>query len=124
MISFVQRGDLTKTDSFLKRCRKIKYTDLDKFGRQGVEALSRSTPVDTGLTSKSWYYKITQDKRSVSIGWYNKNVNNGVSIAIILQYGHATGTGGYIQGVDYINPSIRPIFDKIEEEVWKEVNGS
>lgn len=124
MISFVQRGDLTKTDSFLKRCRKIKYTDLDKFGRQGVEALSRSTPVDTGLTSKSWYYKITQDKRSVSIGWYNKNVNDGVSIAIILQYGHATGTGGYVQGVDYINPSIRPIFDKIEEEVWKEVNGS
>lgn len=123
MISFVQRGDLTKTSNFLKRNQKLKYSDLDKFARQGVEALSKATPVDTGLTADSWYYKIVQDKGSVSIRWYNSNVNNGVPIAIILQYGHGTGTGGYVEGVDYINPSIRPIFDRIAENIWKEVRG-
>lgn len=121
MISFVQRGDLIKTTAFLKRCKKLKYFDLDKFGRQGVEALSKSTPVDTGLTADSWYYKITQDENEVVIGWYNSNVKDNVPIAIILQYGHVTGTGGYVKGIDYINPSIRPIFDRILENVWKEV---
>lgn len=121
MISFVQKGDLAKTQSFLKRTQKLTYSDLDKFGVKGVEALKRATPVDTGLTANSWYYRIIRNRDSVSIQWLNSNVQDGVPIAIILQYGHGTGTGGFVKGIDYINPSIRPIFDQIAENVWREV---
>lgn len=121
MISFVQKGDLTKTRNFLKRNKKLNYSDLERFAMRGVEALAQATPVDTGLTASSWYYKIVRNRDSVSIQWLNSNVNEGVPIAIILQYGHGTGTGGYVKGVDYINPSIRPIFDQIAENVWREV---
>lgn len=121
MFSIVQKGELAKTTNFLKRSAKLDFSDLDKFGRRGVEALKNATPVDTGLTAKSWYYKIVRDESSVSIQWLNSNVQNGVPIAVILQYGHGTGTGGYVRGVDYINPSLRPIFDGIVSDIWKEV---
>jgi hypothetical protein len=94
---------------------------LDKFGKEGVEALSKNTPVDSGLTAGSWNYKISNSKGKATISWYNSNVVNGVPIAIILQYGHGTQNGGWIEGRDYINPTMRPIFDKITEDVWKEV---
>lgn len=121
MFSIVQKGELAKTTNFLKRSAKLDFSDLDKFGRRGVEALKNATPVDTGLTAKSWYYKIVRDENSVSIQWLNSNVQNGVPIAVILQYGHGTGTGGYVRGIDYINPSLRPIFDGIVSDIWKEV---
>lgn len=121
MFSIVQKGELAKTTNFLKRSAKLDFSDLDKFGRRGLEALKNATPVDTGLTAKSWYYKIVRDESSVSIQWLNSNVQNGVPIAVILQYGHGTGTGGYVRGVDYINPSLRPIFDGIVSDIWKEV---
>lgn len=121
MFSIVQKGDLAKTTNFLKRNIKLKFADLDKYGQRGVEALRNATPVDTGLTAKSWYYKIVRKEGSVSIQWYNSNIQDGVPIAVILQYGHATGTGGYVQGIDYINPALHPIFDKIVQEAWKEV---
>lgn len=121
MISFVQKGDLTKTTKFLKRSQKLTYSDLDRLAAKGVEALRRATPVDTGLTANSWYYRIVRNRDSVSIQWLNSNVQDGVPIAVILQYGHGTGTGGFVQGIDYINPSIRPIFDQIAENVWREV---
>ena len=95
--------------------------DLDKYGREGVKALESATPVDTGLTARSWYYEIKKTNGSVSISFYNSNIQNGIPIAIILQYGHGTGTGGWVEGRDYINPAIQPIFDKIAEKAWKEV---
>lgn len=94
---------------------------LDKFGEQGVRALAEATPKDTGATADSWYYKIVNDGKSYAIQWLNSNVNEGVPIAIILQYGHATGTGGYVEGIDYINPAIQPIFERIARDAWREV---
>jgi hypothetical protein len=94
---------------------------LDKYGREGVDALASATPVDSGKTANSWYYEITNRGSSASIAFFNSNVNKGVPIAIILQFGHGTGTGGWVQGRDYINPAIQPIFDRIAEEAWKEV---
>lgn len=90
-------------------------------GRRGVEALSAATPVDTGATSQSWRYEINLDRTRTTLTWLNTNTVNGVNIAIILQYGHGTGTGGYVAGKDYINPAIKPIFDDIANSVWKEV---
>lgn len=122
MISFSQKGDFSKLTSFLEKIKEItRMGSLDKFGRQGVEALSAATPIDTGLTSASWEYKIENRKGSTSIIFYNNNIQNGVPIAILLQYGHATRNGGWVQGRDYINPAIQPIFDRIAEEAWREV---
>lgn len=122
MISFRQRGDFSKLTKFLERAKHAaRVSVLDKYGREGVAALAAATPVDTGLTAASWYYRIENKKGSASIGFYNANVQNGVPIAIILQYGHGTGTGGWVQGRDYINPAIQPIFDRIAEDAWKEV---
>ena len=122
MIKFSQKGDFSKLNSFLGKSKNlIKIGDLDKYGREGVQALSEATPKDTGLTSKSWNYEIKRTNDRVSITFTNSNIQNGVPIAIILQYGHGTGWGGYVQGRDYINPAIRPIFDKIADEAWKEV---
>jgi len=94
---------------------------LDQYGRQGVDILSASTPMDSGQTAASWSYDIQQSTSGVTINWYNSNINDGVNIAIIIQYGHGTGTGGYVQGRDYINPALRPIFDKLSEEVRRVV---
>lgn len=121
-IGIRQKGDLRKTEKFLKKALGRKYLDvLEKYAQQGVEALSAATPIDTGLTSVSWEYEIVQNEDGYSICWNNTNVNGYVNIAIILQYGHGTRNGGYVQGRDYINPALRPIFDKMAESAWKEV---
>lgn len=122
MISFRQKGDFKKLNSYLERLEEvIKLGKLNKYGERGVSALASATPVDTGLTASSWQYRINREKDSVSISFENTNINNGVSIAILLQYGHGTRNGGYVQGRDYINPAIQPLFDQIAEEAWKEV---
>ena len=122
MINIRQKGDFKNLSSFLEKTKeKLNLGLLDKYGREGVAALEAATPKDTGKTSESWYYKIERKNGSVSLTFHNSNQNKGVPIAIILQYGHATRNGGYVEGVDYINPALRPIFDKIAEEAWKEV---
>lgn len=122
MISFRQKGDFSKLTRYLERAKEVvKLSDLDKYGREGVAALASATPVDSGLTAHSWNYKIEHTNGSVSIVFNNTNIQNGVPIAIILQYGHGTGTGGWVQGRDYINPAIQPVFDRILENAWKEV---
>lgn len=122
MINIRQKGDFKNLSSFLEKTKeKLNLGLLDKYGREGVAALQTATPKDTGKTSESWYYKIERKNGSVSLTFHNSNQNKGVPIAIILQYGHATGNGGYVEGVDYINPALRPIFNKIAEEAWKEV---
>ena len=121
MISFRQKGDFSKLTRFLERAKEAVHVgDLDKFGKEGVAALASATPVDTGQTANSWYYKIENKKRSVTISFYNSNIQNEVPIAIIVQYGHGTRNGGWVQGRDYINPAIQPIFDKIANNVWRE----
>ena len=122
MITFRQKSDFSKFNRYLERLKEaVKLGDLNKYGRQGVQALSSATPIESGETANSWYYKINRTKESVSITFHNSNIQNGVPIAIILQYGHGTGTGGYVEGRDYINPAIQPIFDRIAEDAWKEV---
>ena len=122
MITFRQKGDFSKLTRFLERAKEVvRVGDLDKYGREGVAALASATPVDTGLTANSWRYEIEQKKGSISISFHNTNIQNGVPIAVILQYGHATRNGGWVQGRDYINPAIQPIFDKIANESWREV---
>ena len=122
MITFRQKGDFSKLTRFLEKAKEaVRLGDLDKYGREGVAALASATPVDTGLTANSWYYKIEHKDGTATISFFNSNVQNGVPIAIILQYGHGTGTGGWVQGRDYINPAIQPIFDKIVTEAWREV---
>ena len=125
MIKFRHKGDFSKTTRFLERVKeKVHMGILDKYGQEGVAALASATPVDTGMTAKSWYYKIENSKGTAKITFYNSNVQNGIPIAVILQYGHATRNGGWVQGRDYINPAIQPIFDKIVNEAWKEVTKS
>ena len=122
MITFAQKGDFSNLTRFLERAKNAVHLGmLDKYGREGVAALAAATPVDTGVTANSWGYEIVRKNGAVSIVFKNSNIQNGVQIAIILQYGHATGTGGYVQGRDYINPAIQPIFDRIADEAWKEV---
>lgn len=122
MISFRQKGDFSNLSRFLERAKEtVKIGDLDKYGRAGVSALSSATPVNTGKTAASWTYEIVRQNGSVSIEFHNTNIQKGIPIAIILQNGHATGTGGWVEGRDYINPAIQPIFDKIAKEAWEEV---
>lgn len=122
MISFRQKGDFSKLTRFLERAKEaVHIGDLDKFGKEGVAALASATPVDSGETANSWYYEIENRKDSVTISFHNSNVQNGAPIAVILQYGHGTRNGGWVQGRDYINPAIQPIFDKIANNAWKEV---
>lgn len=122
MITFRQKGDFSKLTRFLERAKEaVHLGDLDKYGRQGVAALSSATPVDSGLTAESWYYEIENKDGSAIITFNNSNIQNGVPIAIILQYGHGTRNGGWVEGRDYINPAIQPIFDEIANEAWREV---
>ena len=122
MITFRQKGDFSKLTRFLEKAKEaVKLGDLDKYGREGVAALASATPVDSGLTASSWGYKITHGKESATISFYNSNIQNGVPIAIILQYGHGTRNGGWVQGRDYINPAIQPVFDRIANDAWREV---
>lgn len=122
MIKIVSKGNFNKTNKFFNKLLKIDYkTILDKYGRRGVSELRRYTPVDSGLTADSWDYEIQNESGKISLVFKNANIIDGVNIAIILQYGHGTGTGGYVEGVDYINPALEKIFNKIAEEAWKEV---
>lgn len=125
LISFKHRGDFSKTERFLNKIKGREYLNiLEKYGQLGVEALSESTPVDSGKTASSWTYEIERSSSSTTISWLNTNVNQGVNIAIILQYGHGTGTGGYVVGIDYVNPAMKPVFEKIAEEAWREVTSA
>ena len=122
MISFRQKGDFSKLTRFLERAKEsVKIGDLDKYGREGVAALSSATPIDSGKTANSWSYEITNKDGSVTITFNNSNIQNGVPIAIILQYGHGTRNGGWVQGRDYINPAIQPVFDEIVDKAWRGV---
>lgn len=122
MITFRHKGDFSKFTKFLERAKEaVHLGDLDKYGREGVKALASATPVDTGKTANSWYYKIDRSGNRIALRFNNSNIQNGVPIAIILQYGHGTGTGGWVEGRDYINPSIQPIFDRLVDDAWREV---
>lgn len=122
MISFRHKGDFSKITKYLEKIKKGAKTDiLKKYAQEGVDALSSATPVESGLTANSWSYEIEQSAGYAKITFTNSNINKGVPIAIILQYGHGTGTGGWVQGRDYINPAIQPVFDKMADEAWREV---
>lgn len=122
MITFKQKGDFSKTMKYLSKAKNpIDINDLHRFGKEGVAALSAATPVETGLTANSWFYEIEKNDGSISINFCNSNIQNGVPVAIILQYGHGTRQGGWVQGRDYINPAIQPVFDRMTNEAWKEV---
>lgn len=122
MVTIKQKGSFAKTDAFLKKVSRLDVMSiLNKYGEKGVQALRANTPYDTGLTAESWSYEISKTSSGYKIYWKNSNIVKGVPIAIILQYGHGTGTGGYVQGIDYINPALRPIFDEIADSAWKEV---
>ena len=122
MITFTESGDFKNTERYLEHLQRDNLSAvLNKYGSLGVNALANATPVDSGLTSESWYYTIESKRGYYSIRWHNNNINEGESIAILIQYGHGTRTGGYVQGRDYIMPAIRPIFDQIAAEAWREV---
>lgn len=122
MIKFKHKGKWNKTTQFFGLVLRSDYLKvLDKYAQEGLEALSKSTPVDSGETASKWGYEIHRGLGHVRIDWTNSHINDGVNIAIILQYGHGTGTGGYVSGRDYINPAMRPVFDNIAEKVWREV---
>lgn len=123
MIGISSRGSFKKTERFLENLQSGDiYGDLSTYGQMGVDALARSTPTDTGLTAASWDYRIVQENGQTGIVWVNTNEAGQSNVAILLQYGHGTGTGGYVQGRDYINPAIQPIFDKIQDEVWRRLS--
>lgn len=122
MIKFRQRGDFSKLTRYLERAKgAFNLSILDKYGREGVAALASATPTETGLTASSWYYEIINENGIAKIMFCNSNIQNGVPIAVIIQYGHGTGTGGWVEGRDYINPAIQPVFDKIANDAWREV---
>lgn len=122
MIKFKVTGDFSKTVNSLKKLKEfVQKGNLDKYGQMGVDSLRQATPKRTGKTAASWNYEITAVNGKVTIYWTNNNINNGVNIAVILQYGHGTNRGGYVQGIDYINPAMRPIFEEIADKAWKEV---
>lgn len=122
MIEAKGRGTFNKSKRFLnKLVNGDIFSDMDRYGEIGVEALSRATPVESGLTATSWKYRLIKKNGRTGILWYNTNVVNGTPVAILIQYGHGTGTGGYVQGRDFINPAMRPVFDKIANDVWEKV---
>lgn len=123
MITLKQRGNFDKLTSFLERIKEpFNMGILNKYGIKGVEALREATPKDTGKTSESWSYKITRENDIVKLSFLNSNRNQDVPIAIILQYGHGTKNGGWVEGIDYINPAIQPLFEELAKEIWKEVS--
>lgn len=122
MITFVHKGDFSKTNKFLDNLKRFRYINLlNKYGEEGVRALSANTPIDSGITASSWYYEIIEDKGSVTIRWCNSNLSDGIPIAILIQYGHATKNGGFVEGRDFVNPAMQSIFDDIATNVWREV---
>jgi hypothetical protein len=122
VVMFRQKGDFRRTSDFLKRANRLNLDAiLNQYGQEGVEALRAATPKDTGTTANSWSYTVYKGTGSITITWSNSNIVDGVPIAVILQYGHGTRNGGYVQGTDYINPAMKPIFDKIAQRAWEEV---
>ncbi|NCB46390.1 HK97 gp10 family phage protein [bacterium] len=120
MISFRHKGDFSKLTKYFEGAKKITFS-LDKYGKEGIAALASATPIDSGKTAESWEYRVETKNGFAKITFYNRNIQNGIPIAILLQYGHATRNGGWVQGRDYINPAIQPIFDRIAEDSWREV---
>lgn len=122
LIKVVHKGNFNHTERFFNNVLRRGYLNqLAKYGELGVRALVEATPIDSGKTASRWTYEIQHDAKTTTISWINDNVNEGVNVAIILQYGHGTGSGGYVQGIDYINPAMKPVFDKIADEVLKGV---
>jgi len=125
MFYLESRGSFDKTEQYLRNLSKLRIdVILKSSGRLGVDALKKATPRDSGLASESWGFEVSNNKGSVEIVWTNSDIENGFPVAIMLQYGHGTGTGGYVQGIDYINPAMKPVFDKIAEDVWKAVTSA
>lgn len=122
MLKLTSKGDFSKATNYFKKLQRASKVEIaEKYGNAGVAALSSATPVDSGRTASSWYFTVDNQNGNIKINFCNSNVNNGVNIAIILQYGHGTGTGGWVEGRDYINPAIQPIFDKLADAAWREV---
>ena len=122
MIKFRHKGDFSKSKRYLEKVKgAVGLSSFDKYGREGVAALASATPVESGTTANSWYYKVENTKGRLALSFHNSNIQNGVLIAIIIQYGHGTGTGGWVEGRDYINPAIQPIFDAMVNNIWREV---
>lgn len=122
MITLTSKGDYSKVTRYLEKLPEAaRVKVLEKYGEKGVAALSAATPIDTGLASSSWYYEIERGSGYARITFMNSDVENGFPVAIMLQYGHGTGTGGWVEGRDYINPAIQPVFDELVEEAWREV---
>jgi hypothetical protein len=123
VVQMSEKGDFKKTFKFLKAMQEKKFlSNLDKYGERGVQLLSENTPRDTGLTASSWYYKIEDDGETLTLTWYNSNIKKDYfNVALMLQYGHATKNGGWIEGIDYINPALKPLFDEMEKDIWEEV---
>ena len=125
MIRIRQKGDFSRAIRYMKNAQSAtSRIDLDKYGREGVAALASATPVDTGRTANSWEYRVTRDGGSFKLSFINTNIQNGVPIAIILQYGHGTRNGCWVQGIDYINPSLQPVLDRLANDIWREVTKS
>lgn len=126
VVQMSEKGDFKKTFRFLKAMKEKKFlSNLDKYGERGVQLLSENTPRDTGLTASSWYYKIEDDGSTLKLTWYNSNVKKDYfNVALMLQYGHATKNGGWVEGIDYINPALKPLFDEMEKDIWEEVKSS
>ena len=123
MFKLTTSGDFRNLERFLDKAKSVEFKGiLDKFGARGVSALASATPVSSGKTASSWDYTIEKTSSGYELSWTNSNKNQGVNIAVILQYGHGTGTGGYVTGRDYINPALRPIFDQIANEAWKAIS--
>lgn len=122
MIGVSSKGSFDKTEKFLKKILTGEFfANLDKHGRAGVRALADATPIDTGRAASSWIYKIVRTKTTVRIEWHNSDVENGANVAVLIQYGHGTRNGGYVQGIDYINPAMKPVFERIAEDIWRQV---
>ena len=126
VVQMSEKGDFKKTFTFLKAMQEKKFlSNLNKYGERGVQLLSENTPRDTGLTASSWYYKIEDDGETLTLTWYNSNVKKDYfNVALMLQYGHATKNGGWVEGIDYINPALKPLFDEMEKDIWEEVKSS
>lgn len=125
MIEITARGSFKKTEDFLLAMQKADlFASLERYGQMGVNALNQTTPRESGETAAAWYYEVVRKNHTYSIVWRNSHVVDGVNIAVILQYGHATGSGGYVQGRDYINPALLPLFDQIADDVWKAVKSA
>lgn len=125
-ISVSVNGNFSKTYKSLKNLSLFSSVKLmgilERYGQEGVKALQSTTPKDTGLTANSWFYDIVVEKDRITLSWNNSNIQDGVPVAVLIQYGHGTGTGGYVEGVDYINPALHPIFKDIADSAWKEVS--